>query len=390
MAVSFAGVLLIHVSQYRQYERRLYDRASTIARAVVHAADMAGDPGQLQRFVTAIASEPDVTAITVVAGEPLAVVAASTPEWRGLRVADLPDPMHTRNRLERTQATSKRGWNLDHDGHASVEYTLPLRTRLRPEHVLSWAPSAVTVLMDAAATGRAQLAETGKLITALLSTIGVSCVATYFLLHYAVIRPVRAISAVAGSTVVRERKSRVGWWRQDELGHLGLQFDRMLEEQLRREETERQARSQAMQAKQDAEQSLSELRCLKYALDEHAIVAITSPNGTITYVNDLFCRISQYSRDELIGATHALIKSGYHRPEFWKQMWMTIGRGQVWHNEICNRAKDGSLYWVDTTVVPIHDMRGGLLNTSPFARTSRNARSPKPVWPNESNSSARW
>ncbi len=104
--------------------------------------------------------------------------------------------------------------------------------------------------------------------------------------------------------------------------------------------------------------NMEELSAYKFALEQSTILAITDLKGNITYANDNFCRISKYKREELIGQPHSIINSGFHSKAFFKDMWQTIGKGKIWKGQFKNKAKDGSEYWVNTSIVPFLNEKG--------------------------------
>lgn len=116
--------------------------------------------------------------------------------------------------------------------------------------------------------------------------------------------------------------------------------------------------SELKEAKRRLEDALRETETLLKTLHGHALVSVTDRNGVIIEANEGFCRISGYSREELIGKTHAIINSDYHGKEFWRNMWRTIAGGNSWKSEVCNRSKDGQCYWVDSMITPIINAEG--------------------------------
>ncbi len=165
------------------------------------------------------------------------------------------------------------------------------------------------------------------------------------------IKPIFLLSEATKKIALGDRNIKLDIRGKDEIGSLSDSFNKMIES-LKDKENELQLQSK------NNEQLLLELNEQKFAYDAHSIVARTDVKGNITFVNDKFVEISGYSKDELLGRNHRLLNSGIHGREFWVNMYKTIVRGDIWHNEVCNLAKDGTPYWVDTTIVPFLDEKG--------------------------------
>ena len=164
-------------------------------------------------------------------------------------------------------------------------------------------------------------------------------------------RPIVTLAETSMKVAAGEMDHQVTVESNDEIGQLAGAFNHMLQMRQRHEQALQQSTARAQRA-------LAELAEQEFALDQHSIVAITDVEGTITFANAKFSEFSGYSHDELIGNNHRILKSGCHSREFFREMYRTIGRGGVWHGEVCNRAKDGHHYWVDTTIVPFKGSDG--------------------------------
>lgn len=181
------------------------------------------------------------------------------------------------------------------------------------------------------------------LITFVISIVLLIIIITSFYFSSTLTTPIKKLQEMAEQVTKGNLDIKDTIKSNDELGQLSNSFDHMIE---------------SLKKTTDIETQLALQQNLKNALDESSIVSMINPNRIVTFVNDKFCKISKYSKEELIGNDQSMIRSNIHSKVFYDKLWEVIKTGSVWHGEICNKAKDGTLFWNQTTIVPFADKDG--------------------------------
>jgi len=186
----------------------------------------------------------------------------------------------------------------------------------------------------------------GKIVASLVIITILLVTLLSFYVSRRITLPIEKLAVATRAVASGDMNQQVTKTTNNEIGHLADAFNKMV---IKRNTHERLIERSNQQTKH----ALLQLKNQQYAMDQHSIVAITDIKGIITYANDKFCAISGYSRKELIGHNHRIIQSGVHDSVFFRDLYQVISRGNVWNGEICNRAKEGHHYWLDTSIVPL-------------------------------------
>ncbi|MBL9118904.1 MAG: response regulator [Phycisphaerae bacterium] len=323
VVASFVTGWLARAEAYQRLERR----AAVVARSVTYAAETIRSREDLQRLVNSLGGEPDVTVLVAVGGDPPQVIASTHNAWNGLPIDGLPSP-HIVEALKDAMRTRQQSFSR-HTSPNEIGCSIPL-LRSQSESLLG--NGAVVAHIDArpvdiSAANLSRIVGGGALLLAMATFGGL-----WFLMHRVLLHPMHAMM----QAITEDREANV--LADDEIGTLAATFN------LHRQETHR--------AREGLEHALGEIRAFWTALDRHSIVSVADAHGRIKEVNSGFCTISGYTRDELVGRDHRILNSGVHPKSFWVDVWRQIASGQAWRGEVCNRSKDGSNYWVDSTIVP--------------------------------------
>jgi len=324
------AVVAIRSKSELQLKAMARSRAELIANTLNYATESIRQQGELQRIVAAMGAESDVAMIVIAGGTPARIIASTRQQWLGKPLSELPGKgvredlehvLHNRTPLH-SALTELEVYDL----------TSPLLLSQPGVADGSLSSGAVMVHLDMRPSKAMLQNFVIQFATASFLALLVMALLGFGILNHFVLNPVNAITRL----IQRPQEAGPVLWAEastdDEIGQLA----RALHEAL----------TNADLARRDLENQ-------KFALDQHSIVAITDLQGRITYANDRFVAISKFSREELLGRNHRILKSGVHPDAFYKEMWTTIGNGNVWHGEVCNRTKDGDFYWVEASIIPV-------------------------------------
>ena len=351
------GTLWVTYTSIRQdLEQQVQQRAESITRGLEFATEgliEVKDTVLLGRIVQNYATLPTVVEVSIVDPEGIAIAHSRNLET-GNRYADI-QPSLTVAVNRASQMGEAVHFRTFLNGKSVVVEILPFSSLLFGKVGKRGVAIAIMDLEKMEQeTWRSFLSST---LTMAIGT-GIILLFLGWLIQQLVLRPLAKLNqAITQSTQTEDFV--LPTLPNDEIGFLGNNFAAVFEKlraykQMELEIVEMELREKSRYL--DA--VLLNLQDMKYALDRSAIVAITDIRGEITYVNDKFCEASKYSREELIGQSHRILNSGYHSPEFFAGMWAEIASGQNWRSDIRNRSKDGALFWVDTTIVPLLNLQG--------------------------------
>ena len=327
-----ATVALLRSMTTQLLAERIRNRSTALAHMVATAVEIEHDPERLRRMVTALGAEPQIVQIVVVVGSPPRVLAATHTEWTDRALSGIGDPRLAAQVLSVDASRRELGTMLrDQD---AMSFVVPIQRETASGRPLR---GAVATMVDRHAL-RIQterwLWGFGAVVIA-LELLGL--LAAELALRRYVLRPIQAMADTAARRQAGDRSARATVYADDEIGRLATTLNQTLG---------------ALNA------TLGELEFQKSTLDQAATVCVTNAAGKILYVNDAYCLLCGYSREELVGRNPRIVNSAHHPPEFFREMHEIIASGRVWRGEICNRNRNGSLYWVHSTVVPSLDAAG--------------------------------